>query len=84
MSPQNQAAWIQSKGEALKVGTAEIPIPSNGEIVIEVFPHVFKPLQILRERRQNRAVPLHPGDWKLAKGIIPIPLKYPAILGSKT
>ncbi|KAH6670658.1 chaperonin 10-like protein [Halenospora varia] len=31
---------------------------------------------------ENHAVPLHPGDWKLAKGIIPIPLKYPAILGN--
>lgn len=31
---------------------------------------------------QNRAVPLHPGDWKLAKGIIPIQLNYPAIIGS--
>ncbi|PQE15130.1 MFS monosaccharide transporter protein [Rutstroemia sp. NJR-2017a BVV2] len=33
---------------------------------------------------RNQAVPLHPGDWKLAKGIIPIPLKYPTVLGSMT
>ncbi|PQE21999.1 alcohol dehydrogenase protein [Rutstroemia sp. NJR-2017a BBW] len=33
---------------------------------------------------RNQAVPLHPGDWKLAKGIIPIPLKYPTVLGNYT
>ncbi|KAE9364642.1 GroES-like protein [Stipitochalara longipes BDJ] len=31
---------------------------------------------------ENHAIPLHPGDWKLAKGIIPIPITYPAILGN--
>lgn len=36
----------------------------------------------LSHHSQNRAVPLHPGDWKLAKGIIPIALDYPTILGS--
>ncbi|KAH9204070.1 chaperonin 10-like protein [Leptodontidium sp. 2 PMI_412] len=33
---------------------------------------------------RNQAVPLHPGDWKLAKGIIPIQLKFPAVLGNYT
>ncbi|KFZ25518.1 hypothetical protein V502_00010 [Pseudogymnoascus sp. VKM F-4520 (FW-2644)] len=61
----NKAAWINSKGEAIKICDAEIPTPGPGQLVIE-----------------NHAVPLHPGDWKLAKGIIPIPLKYPTILGN--
>ncbi|PMD52739.1 GroES-like protein [Hyaloscypha bicolor E] len=63
----NQAAWIPSKGAAIEIGHAEMPIPGPGELVIE-----------------NHAIPLHPGDWKLAKGIIPIPMTYPAILGNYT
>ncbi|KAH7370107.1 chaperonin 10-like protein [Rhexocercosporidium sp. MPI-PUGE-AT-0058] len=31
---------------------------------------------------ENKAVPLHPGDWKVLKGIIPIELKYPTVIGN--
>jgi len=32
----NQAAWIPSKGAAIEIGHAEMPIPGPGELVIEV------------------------------------------------
>ncbi|KAH6721557.1 chaperonin 10-like protein [Leptodontidium sp. MPI-SDFR-AT-0119] len=31
---------------------------------------------------ENKAVPLHPGDWKVLRGIIPIELKYPTVIGN--
>ncbi|KAK0101722.1 hypothetical protein ONS95_006877 [Cadophora gregata] len=31
---------------------------------------------------ENKAFPLHPGDWKVLKGIIPIELKYPTVIGN--
>jgi hypothetical protein len=33
----NQAAWIPSKGAAIEIGHAEMPIPGPGELVIEVL-----------------------------------------------
>ena len=33
----NQAAWINSKGEAIKIGPAEMPTPGPGQLVIEVY-----------------------------------------------
>jgi hypothetical protein len=83
----NLAAWIPSKGAPLQIGPADIPQPGSGELVIEA--RLFTISSRPKDRKaannlltQNRAVPLHPGDWKLAKGIIPIPLNYPAIIGS--
>jgi len=32
----NQAAWIPSKGEAIKIGPAEMPTPGAGQLIIEV------------------------------------------------
>lgn len=29
------------------------------------------------------AVPVQPGEWKIREGLIPIPLKYPTIIGRK-
>ncbi len=38
----NQAAWINSKGEEIKIGPAEMPTPGPGQLVIEVyFSHEF-------------------------------------------
>ncbi|KAH7395539.1 putative alcohol dehydrogenase [Cadophora sp. MPI-SDFR-AT-0126] len=31
---------------------------------------------------ENKAFPLHPGDWKVLKGIIPIELNYPTVIGN--
>ncbi|PVH76474.1 GroES-like protein [Cadophora sp. DSE1049] len=31
---------------------------------------------------ENKAFPLHPGDWKVLKGIIPIELRYPTVIGN--
>ena len=83
----NLAAWIHSKGAPLQIGPADIPRPGSGELVIEARFFIVSSRPKGRKTAnklltQNRAVPLHPGDWKLAKGIIPIPLNYPAILGS--
>ncbi|KAF8852282.1 hypothetical protein BDZ45DRAFT_807605 [Acephala macrosclerotiorum] len=62
----NIAAWLPAKGKAFKLGPADIPNPGPGEIVIKA----------------KSSSTLHPGDWKLAKGIISIPLTYPAIIGN--
>ena len=32
----NQAAWINSKGQAIEIGPAEVPTPGQEELVIEV------------------------------------------------
>jgi hypothetical protein len=33
----NEAAWINSKGEAIKICPAEMPTPRVGQLVIEVY-----------------------------------------------
>ena len=33
----NQAAWINSKGEAIQIGPAEMPSPGPGQLIIEVY-----------------------------------------------
>jgi D-arabinose 1-dehydrogenase-like Zn-dependent alcohol dehydrogenase len=42
MKMSNKAAWINSKGEAIKVCDAEMPTPGPGQLVIKVYySHVF-------------------------------------------
>jgi len=33
---ENKAAWLRATGQPLEVGPAEMPIPGEGELVIEV------------------------------------------------
>ncbi|KAG4413771.1 hypothetical protein IFR04_013082 [Cadophora malorum] len=56
-------------------------VPSKGAEPIVQEAEVPKPGQgeVVIE---NKAFPLHPGDWKVLKGIIPIDLNYPTVIGN--
>lgn len=67
MTPQNQAAWIPSKGAvSLQVGDAPYTTPGPGQIVVK-----------------NGAVGINPFDWVLQYqgSILASHLNYPMVLG---
>jgi hypothetical protein len=59
----NQAAWIPSKGAAIEIGHAEMPIPGPGELVIEVLYtslHITNLYSLPAPTRPPKSSPSHP------------------------
>lgn len=89
---QNTAAWLPAVGKQVEIGPADVPDPGLGELLIEVSSvnngvdacgsslrlHVcFWQLT----QQQVEVVAVQPAEYKIQEGTLPIPLKYPSVVG---